>query len=293
LEPLTGGSWSSAYGFVGDGEELVVRFGNRSFFEIDQTAVAFRGPGLPVPKVVEIGETFGAGYAVSVRHFGRYLETVAPEESEVAGPTLMRLLTALYQVPTDPELAVDWYAKSPWPGLSWRGWLLGGLVDDSESTVSGWRATLAADARLDRLFRACESRIGELVEACPERRDLVHGDLLHGNVLVSADAGQVTAVFSWKCSARGDFLFDTAWCSFWGESFHPGIAATDPWRRIQLVPEIRADPSAFVDASARHHCYELQIGATHLGWHAWTGDNESLHAVAGHLETVLERGPRA
>ena len=49
-----------------------------------------------------------------------------------------------------------------------------------------------------------------LAEACPERRDLVHGDLLHGNVLVSPDARRVQAVLSWKCSVRGDFLFDAA-----------------------------------------------------------------------------------
>ena len=42
------------------------------------------------------------------------------------------------------------------------------------------------------------------MEACPERRDLVHGDLLHGNVLVSPDARRVEAVLSWKCSVRGD-----------------------------------------------------------------------------------------
>jgi aminoglycoside phosphotransferase (APT) family kinase protein len=40
---------------------------------------------------------------------------------------------------------------------------------------------------------------------------VLHGDLLHGNVLNSQDAKRITAVFSWKCSQRGDFLFDTAW----------------------------------------------------------------------------------
>ena len=46
---------------------------------------------------------------------------------------------------------------------------------------------LAEDAHIDALFRVCESRIHELLPACPERRDLIHGDLLHQNVLVSED----------------------------------------------------------------------------------------------------------
>jgi Phosphotransferase enzyme family len=88
--------------------------------------------------------------------------------------------------------------------------------------------------------------------------DLVHGDLLHGNVLVSPDARRVEAVLSWKCSVRGDFLFDAAWCSFWA-----------PW----------------------HHCYELHIGFTHLGWNVWTGNQADLAATARRLAEVLERGP--
>jgi aminoglycoside phosphotransferase (APT) family kinase protein len=175
--------------------------------------------------------------------------------------------------------------------LTWRQWLLEGLVDDPRRRVSGWRATLAADAELDRLFRACEKRIGELVDACPERRDLVHGDLLHGNVLIADDASRISAVFSWKCSVLGDFVFDVAWCTFWG-SWHPGIAAIDVWQRVVAGGSEATDPSTLVDAAVRHHCYELQIGASHLGWNAWVGDQDSLRAVAAHTAMVLDRGPR-
>jgi hypothetical protein len=34
---------------------------------------------------------------------------------------------------------------------------------------------------------------------------------------------------------------------------------------------------------ARHHCYELHIGFTHLGWHAWTGNQADLAATARRL----------
>jgi hypothetical protein len=71
-------------------------------------------------------------------------------------------------------------------------------------------------------------------------------------VLVSLDAARVEAVLSWKCSVRGDFLYD---------------------------------------AAARHHCYELHIGFTHLGWNIWTGNQADLTATARRLAGVLERGP--
>jgi aminoglycoside phosphotransferase (APT) family kinase protein len=147
---------------------------------------------------------------------------------------------------------------------------------------------LAADVELDELFRACEHRIRVLLDACPERRDLVHGDLLNRNVLIAEDASRITAVFSWKCSVRGDFLFDVAWCTFWG-AWHPGIAALDLWIRTVNSPSLSEE--ALDDAALRHHCYELQIGASHLGWHAWTGDHNELRAVAAHTAQVLARGP--
>jgi aminoglycoside phosphotransferase (APT) family kinase protein len=167
---------------------------------------------------------------------------------------------------------------------------MGGFVDDPRRHVSGWRKKLAADANIDALFRSCELRVGELTESCPERDDLVHGDLLHANVLINEDASRVNAVFSWKCSTRGDFLFDTAWCTFWG-AFHPGVAAADIFHRIVREPSIADDPGGLDGAAERHHCYELQIGARHLGWNAWVGDQAALEAVAAHTAVILERGP--
>ena len=120
---------------------------------------------------------------------------------------------------------------------------------------------------------------------------MLHGDLLHGNVLVSEDAAQVTAVISWKCSVLGDFLFDAAWCSFWGRVAHPGIAAADVFGRVLAAPWAVADSAALVDAAHRRHCYELHIGATHLGWSAWVGDEAALWSIGAHLSMILEQGP--
>jgi hypothetical protein len=54
---------------------------------------------------------------------------------------------------------------------------------------------------------------------------------------------------------------------------------------------VRAEPGALLDAAARHHCYELHIGFTHLGWNLWTGNQADLAATARRLAEVLERGP--
>lgn len=281
LELLGGGFWSAAYAYRAGGRDLVLRLGqNAAWFETDRAAMAYDSPDLPVPEILDIGEAFDGAYAISVRHYGRFLETVEPAEADNAGPTIVRLLSALKAVPAS--------AEEP----DWRGWLMAGFTDWPQAPQHGWRATLAADPELDSLFRRCETRAAELVESCPERRDLLHGDLLHANVLVNDDASRVNAVFSWKCATRGDFLYDTAWCTFWG-AFHPGIEAADVYRRVMRAPTMGAGSADFDGAGERHHCYELQIGATHLGWNVWVGDDEALHKVAATLETVLARGPLA
>jgi hygromycin-B 4-O-kinase len=286
---LTGGGWSSAWAYRVGGEELVVRFGaETSWYEADRAAVAFAGPDLPVPEVREVGTTpTGRGYAISVRHHGRFLEDTPAAQAGALAPTLTRLLVALFRVPAEPGAPVVWHRAGP-PVGSWREFLRSGLVDDPGKPVHGWSAALAADRELAALSAAATGRVSALLAACPERRDLVHGDLLHGNVLVSPDARRVEAVLSWKCSVRGDFLFDAAWCSFWAP-FHPGIAAADPLPG--LLRSVRDEPGALLDAGARHHCYELHIGFTHLGWYAWVGDRAGLAATARRLAEILDRGP--
>jgi aminoglycoside phosphotransferase (APT) family kinase protein len=291
LEPLGGGAWSPAYSFSHAGQALVLRFGpSKEWFEADRAAAAFSSPELPVPKVLEVGDAFDGGYAVSVRHYGTCLEDVRPDQSEVAGPMLAALLGALFKVPKHPDLPVRWHGRPPRGGKSWRAWLCDRLADDPAQPVHGWRAALSADRDLDRIFRAGEARVRDLAGACPERRDLVHGDLLHANVLVTEDASRPNAVFSWKNSVRGDFLYDTAWCTFC-TIWYPGIAALDLWHLIHREPSITADAGALVDAPLRHHCYELVIGLGALAWNAWTGDARTLRQAAARLTEVLERGP--
>src|ERR1019366_2375242 len=122
-------------------------------------------------------------YAISMRHHGRLLETVRPEEASIAGPTIVRLLGALYALPPAPGVPNAGHPERPAEEATWRRWLVTALVDDPSGRTHGWRNTLSHDPKVDRLFRACQARVRDLAGGCPERREVLHGGLLHGNVL--------------------------------------------------------------------------------------------------------------
>ncbi len=276
LEVLGGGFWSAAYGYrIGD-DELVLRLNDEpGGFRDDLVAMRYASAALPVPEVFTVDEAFGRWFAISRRHHGRFLEEVGPEEAEELGPTVVDLLAGLRAVP-------DSGAATP----PWRDWLLDGISDRPGHHTSGWRRRLAQDPAADRTFRAVDRRIRSLIEACADRRQLVHSDLLHYNVLVTPEADAVSAVFSWKCSTWGDALYDLSWCTFWGR-WHDGIAALGLWDRV--IPTLPKSDST--DVAVRHHVYELQIGANHLGWYATLGDTDNLRWTARQLDELLERGP--
>lgn len=277
LEPLSGGFWSAAYGYRLGDDELVLRMGSSpDGFRADQLAMRYGSASLPIPEVLWTGDGLGRRCAISRRHHGRVLETVGADERDRLGPTVVELLRSLRDV-------ADTGAVAP----PWHEWLLDGLTDRPGGPTSGWRALVGDDPIADRTFREADRQVRDLLDACPDRRQLVHGDLLHANVLVTPSADAVTAVFSWKCSTWGDAIYDLAWCTFWGR-WHPGIGALDLWNRV--APTLAADD--LPDAALRHHAYELHIGASHLGWYAATGDHTSLRWTAAQLDELLEHGPQ-
>jgi aminoglycoside phosphotransferase (APT) family kinase protein len=272
LEQLSGGSWSAAFGYRAGDDGLVARFGrNRDWFETDRRMHRLSSADLPVPRVRDVGDAMnGTCFAISERAYGRFLEDIVPAESDALSAVVTRLLRALREAPEEEA------------AYSWRQWLLGGV--DREGYNAEWWERIAANPAVAPLADAARARVRELIDACPERRQLVHGDLLAKNVLVAEDVSAARAVFSWKCSVRGDALFDVAWLTFW-DAWHPGIAAIDPW-------SLRDDDGS-PDAAIRHHVYELHIGATHLCWNVQIDDPAGLNEVVTKLTQVLESGPRA
>src|SRR5215204_5284164 len=69
------GEWSRAYAFRRDRAECIVRFSALDEdFRKDQIAAGYSSRDLPIPAIVEIGETDGGFFAISERAAGGFIE---------------------------------------------------------------------------------------------------------------------------------------------------------------------------------------------------------------------------
>jgi hygromycin-B 4-O-kinase len=275
VEVLGGGDWSRAFGFQHEGRDLVVRFGVwRDDFEKDRMAMAFAGPGLPVPRVLEIGDAFDGVYAISERHFGHFLEELDAEQWQKVLPGVLEALNAMR------ALSVDTGVR----GQTWGERLLDLLIDEPGRRVHGWRAKLAASAELYGLFVAGQGTLEALLPACPDLCHVLHLDLLNRNVLVVEDASRLEAVFDWGCLAYGDFVYEVACLCFWAPWF-PGLAATDV--RSAVLEHYRSIGLAVESFDERLRCYQIHIGLHHLAYASFRDRPADLVAVAGGLRNLL------
>jgi hygromycin-B 4-O-kinase len=277
VAPLGMGVWSKAFAFRRLDRNYVIRFGaHREDFEKDRLAARFACAALPIPRVVEMGETAGGYYAISERVYGDTIDDVG----EAQMLTLLPALFAAFDAARLADLSGTtgyggWGADGNAPFPSWRAALLDIANDRPGDRIHGWRERLAASAVGSGPFDAAYRRLQALTFYVPEDRHLIHSDLLHYNVLVEGD--RITGVLDWGCALYGDFLYDLAWFCFW----QPWYSA---WQGIDFVAEyLRHCAAISLDVprfDQRLRACQIHIGLAGQAYQAYAGDWTNLQETA-------------
>jgi hygromycin-B 4-O-kinase len=274
VEEIGRGEWSVAYGFRGDGEELVIRIGAHvEDFEADRRAEAYAGPDLPVPRILEIGECprLGGGvYAIAERAHGTAIDLLDADGLRRAVPSLLRGLDAMRALPAPP------------PEQPWAEFLVATTTDDGNPRTGGWRPALDARPALAARFDEASAAMPELLDRVPaDPRWVVHADLFNRNVLADPETGRITAFLDWGCTFTGDFLFDIAWLVFWSP-WHPNLEAVGIRERtLEHYAAIGLDVPGFDE---RIRCYGLWAGLNSMGFMALTDRWDELERLS--LQTL-------
>lgn len=274
LELVGEGAWSRCYGFVVDGQELVVRFGRQlADFTKDQRASDFAGPGLPVPRCLDVGPlttTDGREFfAISQRCRGVFLEHLDEAGWSAALPSLFDGIDAMHDADLSATTGFgDWGSDANASFASWPEFLLDIAVDSPTRRIHGWRAALDTSPAGEAMFDAAFVRLrAVLADIQPFQRRLIHGDLINRNVLVAGN--RISGVFDWGCSMYGDELYDIAWIWFWSP-WYPALEPLDIVGRFRkhLARTGRTAPQL----DDRLHAIALHIGLAHLAYNAFMAD---------------------
>lgn len=271
--PLGAGAWSRAYAFTLDGRDAVARFGlYKDDFEKDRVMGAYSSPRLPIPRVLEVGEAADGYFAVSERVHGMLLDDLDAAGMRAVLPRLLTALDALGEVDVSARAGYGGWGPDGTAGCTtWREAVLAFAGD----RLVGWRAALEGSSTGAGPLNAAFAKLQELAADLPETRQVIHGDLLHQNVLVHGQ--EVRGIFDWGNSMYGDALYDAAWLIFWWPWF-PAWAEIDiraaldrHWATADAVP---------ADLEHRLLCYQLRIGCDSMAYNAFTENWDDLARTA-------------
>jgi len=278
LARVSHGEWSRAFTFRIADKHLVARFSALDEdFRKDQRATAYASGGLPIPKILDVGQALGGFYAISERAHGEFIDTLDAAGMRRLLPSLFATLDAAREVDVSDSHGFGiWGADCNAPHATWRAALLDIGVDARGKRTYGWRSRMAGSGTGCGTFDAAMARLEAQLDECPESRHLVHSDLLNYNALTAKD--RVTAVIDWGSSLYGDFVFDIAWFTFWQKPWYPA------WRSIDFAAEARRHYAAIgldvPDFDARLRCCELYIAMDGMAYQAYKGSWSNLETTA-------------
>lgn len=283
------GEWSQTYiGKISSGLEYVIRFSDlREDFDKDKFAFEhFSSSRLLIPKVIKIGKIDNKFYAISEKANGKAIDFVNKKQ-------MTQLLPAVFELLYDLKNTDISYTKGygNWNGngngnasfSSWKQYLKNIALDQAGNRLQGWRKNLEKSSIGDSVFDFAFNKMCTLLNYCPERRYLIHADLLHFNLLVVKD--KIASVLDWGCSKYGDYLYELAWFTYFL-----------PWHDYMNHINIREKAKQYfqqkglniINFEKRLQCYEIHIGLDSLIYCAYKKDWKNARDIVERTKKVAE-----
>lgn len=280
LSALNSGAWSAAYTFLREGKWYVIRFSTVvENFHQDRVAGRFASETMPIPAILEIGKVEDYYFAVSERVNGTHIDNLDAEGWQGIKPTLFGLFDDLRRADVSQSSGYGrWNEQGEGQSSSWKQFLLSVSDDKPGRLIHGWRANLEKSDYGTADFEEILAHYLELLKFCPERRHLIHSDLLNFNLLINDD--RISGVVDWGSAMYGDFLYDIAWYDFY-----------QPWYSAMSGIDFAGDAYKYFTAKGlelpnyteRILCYKLHIALDSIAYNSfkenWSNAKDAANAA--------------
>ena len=218
LEEIGDGQISRTYSLDIGGRPYVLQFTERNMSQGCLNELFYgeslRQMEIPVRSVLHEGDFAGLHFTLAAKVHGRGLSQLSMGEFMAVLPSVMDILLRIASVDISGTTGFGWLGLDGNGRFeSWREHLCQ-VRDEEPGQFYGLWHTLFDSTFLDKkVFDHYYTKMESLIDLTPSRRELVHGGLCGGNVLVNG--GQVTAVLDWQDARYGDHVFDLAYMLYW------------------------------------------------------------------------------
>jgi hygromycin-B 4-O-kinase len=218
LEEIGDGQIARTYSLDMGGRPYVLQFTehnmsqgclNERFF-----SERFRQMKIPVRSVLHEGDFAGLHYTVAAKVHGIGWNQLPLDEFMAVLPSVTDILLRIASVDTSDTTGYGWLdLRGNGKFASWREHLCQVRDEEPGQFYDRWHELFDSTFLDRKVFDYYYTKMEELIDRTPLRRELVHGGFGYGNVLVND--GQITTVLDWQDARYGDHVFDLAYMLDW------------------------------------------------------------------------------
>jgi len=285
LTPLKGGEWSAAYKFSLDSHTFVIRLSHtpENFYR-DKISAGWSSSSLPIPQILKIDRYQDQYYAISPFFNGVAFEILSASDLEQTIPDFLSMMTALQSVNLN---SVEGFGTLTPEGKgafrSWAEALLDVNNDRPDSLIHGWKEILAKTPEAGRKYDRFYKQLTDLVQYCPEQKNLIHSDLLYQNLLVHNH--KINAVLDWGCAMVGDPLYDIAIFAFF-EPWYPAFTGVNLIQKMRQS-YLEQSPGNQRNFSQRMAACQIHLTLGNIAYCALSKGKHDFYEHINRLEEVL------
>lgn len=285
LKPLNSGAWSTAYKFINNRENLVVRVSDTDLnFKKDKWAYEIAGDLLPIPKVLDIKHSGDKYFCISEFVEGICFETLDADSLKLIKNSVLNIFQGLLNTEVN-NIAGFGFLGSKLEGnsVSWREYILSISqdLDQEDNLIHGWRSNINKSQLFRDQFEELFQEMVGMIDYLPEVKHLIHSDLLNFNVL--ADGNGVNTVLDWGSCLIGDYLYDLAWFEFY-EPWYPEFTKSG------LIKDVRSPVLGFDSSNYKNErllAYKLHIGLGSLAYNSYRNDWKEFQKAYNRTKGIL------